>query len=62
MQFDDSGVVLLLPGHPDHGAPAIDGLPDRITFEKTPGRDDPGLRRWVGWRGTERLPSVPDIG
>lgn len=51
MLFEEAGVRLLLPGHPDHGAPAIDGLPDRITFE----------RSWVGWRGDERLPPLPDI-
>ncbi|MEQ1567865.1 MAG: NUDIX domain-containing protein [Myxococcota bacterium] len=51
MQLEQDSVRLLLPGHPDHGAPAIDGLPDRLTYEQG----------WVGWKGDERLPSVPDI-
>jgi hypothetical protein len=50
MQFDASGISLLLPGHPDHGAPAMDLLPDRITYQDG----------WVAWRGSERLPSLPD--
>lgn len=49
MQFEESGLRLLLPGHPDHGAPAIEGLPDQISY-------DGG---WVAWRGQERLPNLP---
>lgn len=48
MNFDNSGVWLLLPGHAEHSDPAIDGVADRITYEGT----------WVAWRGEERLPSV----
>jgi 8-oxo-dGTP pyrophosphatase MutT (NUDIX family) len=45
------GIRLLLPGHPDHGAPAIDGMPDRITYEGS----------WVAWQGDDRLPALPDV-
>ncbi|MEZ4239301.1 MAG: NUDIX hydrolase [Myxococcota bacterium] len=50
MQFLERGIDLLLPGHPDHGAPAIEGVPDRITHD---------AGRWVAWQGEERLPAVP---
>ena len=54
MQFGGDGIQLLLPGHPDHPEPSIDGLADRITFAGgAPGRT------WVAWRGEQRLPSVP---
>lgn len=49
-QLDDAGFTLLLPGHPDHGAPPIAQLPDRITFDG----------RWIAWNGDEALPAVPD--
>ncbi len=49
MQFEDSGIRLLLPGHPDHPEAAVDGLPDRITFDST----------WVAWRGAERFSALP---
>lgn len=49
MNMSDAGLWLLLPGHPEHPAPAIDGVADRITFESS----------WVAWRGDERLPPVP---
>jgi 8-oxo-dGTP pyrophosphatase MutT (NUDIX family) len=45
MEFGDQGLVLLLPGHPAHPEPAVDGLPDRITAEGG---------RWVAWSGSER--------
>ena len=48
MVFEEQGFRLLLPGHTDHGAPAIEGLPDQITYERSE-------RRWVAWRGDERI-------
>jgi 8-oxo-dGTP pyrophosphatase MutT (NUDIX family) len=51
MRFVDNGLDLLLPGHPDHGAPAIEGLPDRITHDRG---------AWVAWTGEDRLPVLPD--
>jgi 8-oxo-dGTP pyrophosphatase MutT (NUDIX family) len=59
MHIDDQGFRLLLPGHPDHGAPAIEGLPDRITFDRA---DPSPVRRWVGWRGPDRWPALPEMG
>lgn len=53
MQFVEAGIQLLLPGHPDHPEPSIDGLADRITF------DTDASRGWVAWRGPQRLPSLP---
>jgi 8-oxo-dGTP pyrophosphatase MutT (NUDIX family) len=50
MIFEEQGFRLLLPGHPDHGAPAIEGLPDQITFERSEGEG-----RWVAWRGEQRI-------
>jgi 8-oxo-dGTP pyrophosphatase MutT (NUDIX family) len=44
MTFSDSGLNLVLPGHPDHDRPVIPGVPDRITWERD---------RWVAWRGGE---------
>lgn len=41
MAFEEDGIVLTLPGHPEHPAPDQDGLPHRITF-------DDG--HWIGWR------------
>lgn len=46
MEFGDEGLVLLLPGHPAHPEPALDGLPDRITAEDG---------QWVAWQGASRL-------
>lgn len=45
MQFETSGMRLLLPGHPDHPEPPIDGVADRITYEAA----------WVAWQGSERM-------
>lgn len=50
LRFDDQGPELLLPGHPEHPLPAVEGLATRLTFED---------RRWVAWRGEERLPALP---
>lgn len=50
LRFDERGPELLLPGHPAHPAPAVEGLATRLTFED---------RRWVAWRGDERLPALP---
>ena len=45
MDFGDRGVRLVLPGHPEHGEPAVDGVPDLITFEQS----------WVPWRAEQRM-------
>lgn len=50
MRFRGEGLDLLLPGHPDHPQPAIEGLPTRVIFE-----DD----RWVAFDGDVRLPTHP---
>ncbi len=34
MRFSDEGMVLLLPGHSDHPAPPVSGLPAQIDFEE----------------------------
>lgn len=41
---------LLLPGHPDHPQPAVQGLPTRVILEGG---------RWVAFHGDQRLPSLP---
>ncbi len=33
LQFGDAGIVLLLPGHPEHPDGPQDGLPDRVDYE-----------------------------
>lgn len=53
MVMEKAGFNLLLPGHPEHGAPAIDGVPDRITFDGT---------GWVAWQGDTALPALPSEG
>lgn len=50
MRFAETGMWLLLPGHPEHADPGIEGLADRITYEGS---------CWVAWRGSERLSPVP---
>ncbi len=46
MKFDDSGIHLILPGHPDHPVDAVEGMPTLVEFE------DGG---WVAYVGGERL-------
>jgi 8-oxo-dGTP pyrophosphatase MutT (NUDIX family) len=46
MRFEEGGMFLLLPGHPDHPDAAIPALPDRITGERD---------RWVAWSGDAPL-------
>lgn len=50
LRFDEHGPELLLPGHPEHPHPAVEGLATRLTFEE---------RRWVAWSGEDRLPALP---
>lgn len=50
MVMEKSGFQLLLPGHPDHGAPPIDGMPDRISYDG---------KGWVAWSGDDALPALP---
>jgi 8-oxo-dGTP pyrophosphatase MutT (NUDIX family) len=46
MQFEDTGIRLLLPGHVDHDEPEVPGVCDAITWEGA---------SWVAWRGGERV-------
>ena len=48
--MEPSGFRLLLPGHPEHGAPAIEGMPDAITFDGS---------GWAAWSGAERMSTLP---
>jgi 8-oxo-dGTP pyrophosphatase MutT (NUDIX family) len=34
MHFTEQGMRLVLPGHPEHDAPAIPGLPEEVRFER----------------------------
>jgi len=43
-RFSDNAIELLLPGHPDHPDPAVEGYPTRFTYEQT----------WVAWQGPDR--------
>lgn len=45
IRFPDSGIELILPGHPDHPDPEVDRYPHRLTFDRT----------WIGWRGDSRF-------
>ncbi|MEN0062707.1 MAG: NUDIX hydrolase [Myxococcota bacterium] len=45
IRFPDQSIELLLPGHPEHPDPAVEGYPDRITFDQ----------RWRAWRGADRI-------
>ncbi len=49
MAFREDGMVLQLPGHPEHPEPAIAGLPTEVVH-------DGG--RWVALDGTVRLPTL----
>lgn len=46
MRFDADGIHLLLPGHPEHPVPRVDGLPTHVEFEDG---------AWVAWLGQERI-------
>lgn len=46
MRFDDAGIHLLLPGHAEHPAPRVPGLPTNVEFEQG---------AWVAWVGDERV-------
>jgi len=49
MEFVDTGIRLVLPGHAQHPAPAVPGLPDEITY-------DGG---WIAWRAGRQLTPAP---
>jgi 8-oxo-dGTP pyrophosphatase MutT (NUDIX family) len=34
LRLDESGLEILLPGHPEHSEPAFPGLPTRVTFRE----------------------------
>lgn len=46
LHFAEQGLRLVLPGHPEHADPAVEGLADHITFEGG---------RWVAWRDGRSL-------
>lgn len=47
LQFDESGIHLTLPGHPEHPADAIPNMPTAVEFEDG---------QWVAYVDGERLP------
>ncbi|MCB9685211.1 MAG: NUDIX domain-containing protein [Alphaproteobacteria bacterium] len=46
LEFGDQGLSLKLPGHPEHGAPAVPGLADGITWDG---------QGWAAWREGTRI-------
>jgi 8-oxo-dGTP pyrophosphatase MutT (NUDIX family) len=46
MEFTEAGMELLLPGHPRHADPAVDGFPDHVGWDGA---------RWVASRSGARL-------
>ena len=52
MRFDEAGIHLFLPGHPDHPTARIPGLPTHVEFEEG---------SWVAYDGADRIafPQMP---
>jgi 8-oxo-dGTP pyrophosphatase MutT (NUDIX family) len=50
MEFRPEGMILLLPGHPEHPQPAMPGLPTHVVYDGD---------RWVAHDGSYRLPALP---
>ena len=46
MTFDDQGIHLLLPGHPEHPEDAVEGMPHQVEFE---------AGAWVAYLDGERV-------
>ena len=50
IEMGDDGMLLLLPGHPQHPAAHIPGMPTHLIFE---------AGQWVALEGDRRLPLLP---